>query len=131
MSDTNTAVYTLLSGIPALFAYCDDRIYPAVLPQGATYPAVRFSKDDDGGFKDLDGQGGTIQTSLQIDFIAATLTDATAMAAAVAAALKNYSGVFGTRYITTMFLESEFDTYESSLDGGVYRASQAWRFWHY
>lgn len=131
MSDTNTSMYSLLTGIPALVAYCDDRVYPTILPQAATYPAVRFNNDDDGGFKDLDGQGGTILTNLQLDFIALTLTDASAMAAAVRTALKGYSGAFGTRHITTIFLESEFNTYESALDGGAYRVSQAWRFWHY
>lgn len=131
MSDINSDIYTFLSGIPALVAYCDDRIYPTLIPQGAIYPAVRFNRDDDGGFKDFDGQGGTIQTGLQLDFLARTLTEADAMAAEVVTALKNYSGAFGTRSLTSVFLESEFGTYESALDGGVFRASQAWRFWHY
>lgn len=131
MSNINDDIFALLSGIPALVAICEDRIYPTIIPQGVVYPAVRFNKDDDGGFKDFDGQGGTINTGLQLDFLAATLTQADAMAEAVAAALKNYSGAVGTRYATSMFLESEFSSYESNLDGGIYRASQAWRFWHY
>lgn len=128
---TTEAIYSFLSSIAGLTAICGDRIYPAVLPQELQYPAVRFTRDDDGGFKDFDGQGGTIQTDLQVDCIAVSLDVAQQMAAEVGATLKNYTGPMGARTVIRASLESEFDTLEPSLAGGMFRASQAWSIWHY
>lgn len=124
-------LYAYLGSLPSLTAICSDRIYPVNVPQGATYPCVRFERDDDGGYKDMDGQGATQRTDIQIDYLADTLAQTTEMAAAVQAALKNHVGTFGTRYVYRVSLEAEFDEYDPKLpDGGKYRSSQAWTMWH-
>lgn len=128
---TNAEFFAWISSQAGVSALIGDRIYPRQLPQGVIYPCIRFLRDDDGGFKDFDGQGGTLMTELQIDCIADTLTQAEAIAAEVSGAMKNYTGAMGGRTVQRVSLESEFDAYEPSLAEGKYRVSQAWTIWHY
>lgn len=65
--------------------------------------ASAFLRDDDGGFKDFDGQGGTLMTELQIDCMADTLTQAEAIAAAVSAAMKKLHRRDGQSHRTAHF----------------------------
>ena len=123
-------IYSWLSGVTALTAICADRIYPVNLPQGVEFPCVRFERDEDGGFKDFDGQGETIRTDIVFDFIAESLSEATNMADAVRADLKNLTGAFGTRYVQRVSLEAELDQYDFKIAEGKYRSSQAWTMWH-
>ena len=127
----NTDFFAWLSAQAGVSALVDNRIFPRQLPQGVTYPCIRFLRDDDGGFKDFDGQGGTLMTELQLDYVADTLTQAEAIAAEVSAAMKNYSGAMGSRTVQRVSLEAEFDAYEPNLADGKYRVSQAWTIWHY
>ena len=124
-------INTLLSSISALTALVENRIYPTFLPQAVTYPAVRFDRTDDGGAKDFDGQGDTLRTELLIDCVAQTLTEALAIAQTVKDALRGYRGAMGAATVQQTFLETEFDTFEPAIAGGMYRASQAWTIWHH
>lgn len=124
-------INTVLSANAALTALVSDRIYPVRLAQGCQYPAVRFEATLDGGFKDLDGQGDTLEVDLQVDAVASTNTQALAIATAVRDQLKNFSGAFGASTLTRINLESELDTFDFSIDGGKFRASQSWTLWLY
>lgn len=122
-------IYSYLSGVAALTALVSDRIYPTYIPQGVAVPCVRFDRTSDGGFKDFDGQGSTVRVEVQFDCLALTLDGAVAVAKAISDDLLNFKGAFGTKYLQAGFLESEFDTFETTIGDGVYRASQAWTIW--
>ncbi len=122
--------FTWISTQPGVTAVVGTRLYPDYLPQGVTYPAVRFEIDSDGGFKDMDGQGSTIRVEIRTDCVAVTKGGAKAVAEAIKAAMKNFTGLMGSSRIDRVFLETEFSTYEPNLEGGMFRASQAWTL-HY
>ena len=69
-------------------------------------------------------------TDIVFDFIAESLSEATSMADAVRAELKNLTGAFGTRYVQRVSLEAELDQYDFKIAEGKYRSSQAWTMWH-
>lgn len=128
---TYAELFTYLSADVALSALVSDRIYPATIPQGAAFPCVRLVRRDSGGFVDFDGQGDTLQTELEVDCVADTVGDALNIAAAVRAALRNYTGLLDQRRVVRATLELETDQFEPDLPGGKHRASQAWTLWHY
>lgn len=122
-------IYAYLSGLSGLTALVSDRIYPVFLPQGVSPPCVRFERSSDGGFKDFDGQGQTIRVEIQFDCLALTLSQTEVIAKAIKDDLLNKKGSFGSKNLQAVFLESEFDTFETTIGDGVYRASQAWTLW--
>ena len=126
---TNDDFYAWLAGQAGVSAICSDRIYPGTIPQGSAYPCIRFSRDEDGGFKDFDGQGVTIRVDMQVDNLADTLDEATDLAQAVRASLKNYTGAMTSRYVQRTSLDATFDDYEPNLADGKFRVSQAWTIW--
>lgn len=128
---TNSEIYGFLMAQPGIAALVSDRIYPTIIPQNAAFPCLRFEREDDGGFKDFDGQGQTVRTSVQIDALAETLDTATSIADQVLAALHGYTGTLVTRYVQRSSLEASYDTFEQELAGGIYRVSQTWTLWHY
>lgn len=60
-------VRDLLLADSAIAGICQDRIYPAELPDGCTFPAVVVTKATGAGEYDLDGDAGLEDSRVQID----------------------------------------------------------------
>ena len=81
------------SGVSAL---C-DQMYPHVIPQTGTYPAMVFAVESDDRTRLLEGTEAAYRRAfVSIDCYAKRLTDAQAIADAVESALTDFRGTLGT-----------------------------------
>lgn len=111
-----------------VFGLVGERIYPVVLPQDVTYPAVRYARVSGMREYSHDGDSGLVDARSQWDCYAETWIDARALATALIGALS------GKRLgdIQAIHLESQRDLYEddvSSAAARVYRVSIDFRAW--
>lgn len=89
----------LVPGLEALSTSAGSRIYPAVLPQGVTLPAITYQTVDDVEGVTHDGATNLVEARYQLKFWADTVLASNALRKEVQAALNGYSGVFGARTI--------------------------------
>ena len=71
-----TEVYAALSGHVGLAAIVSTRIYPDVLPEKTTYPAVVFSRESTNPIRSISGHYFGADVSLQIGCWGKTRTEA-------------------------------------------------------
>ena len=88
------AIYNYLSGYAGLVPLVAQRVYPVILPQTVTLPAVTFSRVSRVGESDLNGLAWSV-ARFQFSCWAKKHTTATATAAQVRAAFQDYQGVMG------------------------------------
>ena len=104
-----TTLYTRLSTYAGLTALVSTRIYPLIMPQGVTYPAVTYQRiatepRESCMVEDV----GWARARVQVTAWADTFTSAKAIAAQVRAALQRWTttGIQGT------FIIAEYDLYD-------------------
>jgi hypothetical protein len=90
------------------------RMYPRVLPQGVTYPAIRYYLASVVENRSLSGPGGKERARLTVDSYAETYSQAKALAKAVKARINGLAASVGTgpTTITSVHLDQEFDINE-------------------
>ena len=111
-----TSIYTVLD------AALTESVYPQVLPQNPTVPAVTYNLDDDEESTLLDGTTeGLKQTLFTVDCWAATYAAAHTLADAVKTALVGSTGTFGTVTADHLRKEREIDLFEA--DTRLHRVS--------
>ncbi|MGE5553298.1 MAG: tail completion protein gp17 [Betaproteobacteria bacterium] len=109
------------SGLAALVA---GRIYPLLLPQSPTLPAVTYQKISSIEEYAQDGSSSLRRVRFQIDCWAGSYASAKAVAAQVKAALIRFCGLLGGAggvQVGGVWLDDETDFYES--DPPVFRVS--------
>lgn len=109
-------VYHALSGASGIAALVSTRIYPLVLPQSSSYPAIsyqRISNSPQQGSTDLRS------TRWQINCWASTYTGAQTLATAVKTALEEYTATATAPRIKMALVVNELDDYDS--EANVYR----------
>lgn len=116
------AVRAHLINDPDVKALVDTRIYPDALPQGVTYPAIRYQRIDTPRTYTKGGYTGLSRPRLQIDCYATTYVAARNLATAVRAAMERYPG--------PAVCENEQDGYEETPDPPVYVRTLEFRIWH-
>jgi len=101
----------------AVSALVGMRIYPAVLPQPPTFPAIAYTRISQREAFSADGAEGLLATRTQLDCYALTYDGARLLGDAVRAALNGYVG----GVIQKSQQDSEEDVYEpqvGSVDEG-------------
>jgi hypothetical protein len=116
------AVRAHLINDPAVRSLVDTRIYPDVLPQGVTYPAIRYQRIDTPRTYTKGGSAGLSRPRLQIDCYATTYKAAKDTADAVRAAMERFTG--------PAVCENEQDGYEPDPEPAVYVRTLEFRIWH-
>lgn len=106
------------AGVTALVA---SRIYPLVLPQEPTYPAITFSRVSSQRIEGVYTDYGMARVRIQITCWALTYDSAKAVAEQVRIALERYgTAVSGTLIagvtVYDIHMGSEADAYEPTLD---------------
>ena len=89
------SLYTLLSGNAGVTALVSTRIYPDVLPENCTYPAIVYSTQRT-AFLLLDGSSAGNDVAINLQAWAKTRVSAAQVSAAVVTALS------GTDFYTTL-----------------------------
>jgi hypothetical protein len=117
----------LLAG-PTVAGLVGTRMYPAILPQNPTYPAITYQYI--GGASDIstDGPTGLTNLTFQIDCWASTYTAADGLFEAVRKRLNGYKGDAGGVTVRGVFLVRKRDLYDN--DAKVHRRSADWSIWN-
>jgi hypothetical protein len=82
-----TELYTKLSGTSGITSLVSTRIYPDVLPEGCTYPAIVFARIRTEPVISLGGQSFGSDVELTLGAWGKTRTSSDAVAAAIASTL--------------------------------------------
>lgn len=125
------SVYSVLdddAGVSALV----KGIFPMVIPQqgGAStrIPCITYRKTTTNRQQRYCGTDGTVGDQFTIDAYGKRYADAQKMADAVKAALIDYRGAKGDRFIANIHLDNEFDLMD--IEPGLYRVSMTFEVWH-
>lgn len=121
MSRLDEKLYTLLSGDASVSAVVVARIYPLVLPQDVTLPAITYSRISGGQVNSLGGYSGLEAPRIQVDVWGESYAAARALAALVHTAM---DGATTFRAL----LESDTDFFED--DTKIYRVSSDFIVWN-
>lgn len=125
------ALYTYLSSHTGLTVLVSNRIYPVVMPQGTTLPAVTFSKVSGPRVHAMNRDAGLAHPRFQVSCWGATYKQAKDVAAQVRAALQDFKGTMGGAggvVVSGVFIQDENDLYEPGTH--VYHIALDFIIWH-
>lgn len=122
-------LYAYLVAQTVITDIVSTRVYPVILPQKPTYPAITYNDDDSNYTESFDGQTDHVQSVFQLDAWSKTYAGATTLGAAMSTALKNKSGSFGGITIQRCtILSGPIVAYEDSVE--AYRQTYIFSIWH-
>lgn len=116
-----TEIYAYLSSNNAITALVGNRIYPLILPQNYTLPAITYTKISGQRVNAKDGQTGLANPRFQFSCWAKTYLEAKKVADVVRIAMNVFPN--GTTY-----MQDEQDFYEP--DTGLYHVPVDFIIWH-
>lgn len=124
-----TSLYNYLSNTAGITALVSTRIYPVVLPQNATYPAITYQVISTPIIHTVEGCSAP-NTNMQIDcWSTNTYLEAHQVADAVETALDNYSGTWNSAdVVSACLLTGRQDLYEDNVSD--YRVMLEFSIWH-
>ena len=125
MAELETVIFTQLSTLVTL---ASTRIYPLILPQNPTLPAVTYQRIDGPRESALSAEMGLAHPRIQVDSWGKTYASAKAVATQVRGALQRWSSEATDPVVLDCLLESDEDGYESDVN--IYRVRQDWVCWH-
>jgi len=105
------AIYSYISTYPGLIALVGSRIYPLVMPQNPTYPAVVYSRVSRVYEKDLLGTAWN-QSRVQFSVYAKEYLEAKRVAEQLRAAFRDYKGEINGINVMLADVTNEIDLYE-------------------
>jgi hypothetical protein len=111
------ALFSRLSGYAGLTALVGARIYPRLLPQNPTYPAVTYDRISAERQSAMGSDSGLVSGRWQVSSWGKTYTDARDIAEQVRKALQRYRGTSSGTVIQDIFIESENDLPPELVDG--------------
>jgi hypothetical protein len=116
---------SFLEEAPAISAIVEDRIYPQILPQRSTLPAITYNQVSAVRVEDLSGPAGKARRRISINCWAATDTGAEALADAVRQSLNGFHGWMRDTKIGSTRLDEEVYLFEQDAGTvGIYRVVQ-------
>lgn len=121
-----------VAGVTSLVGTGDAaRIYPNVLPQAPTYPAVSFFLVDSVRWHAMGADTGDVESRVQVDAWDEQPTGAIALGAAVRAGLSRFNGTVASVVVQDIYIENELGLPEPGVaTGGVFRQMQDFRVVH-
>jgi hypothetical protein len=122
-------LYAYLAAQSGITSLASTRIYPAILPQKPTYPAVLYREEGHDFEETFEGQQGFTKSYYIVDAFATTYAGVDALGAAIRTALQNTKGNFGGINIHKCMVESGPTTlYEDTVE--AYRQTQVFTITH-
>jgi len=132
MADIATAVRAALVA-SSVNASATGGIFPDVLPQGCTYPAIRYALADETSYGHLAGKSAFADALISIDCYALTRLAATSLGDLVRIALDRYSGTVSGINIVRAYVQSGVHLFREPADKsdlGAYRAARDYRIFY-
>jgi hypothetical protein len=116
MPSPEASLFSLLS-TGAVGAIVGTRVYPDILPQNVTYPAVRVQRISTARsqYRDLTGRGNYASPRIQIDCYALSRSAALALAQAVFDMLEGYHNTIAGLRIDAISTEDEGASAETDI----------------
>ena len=109
MAEVEVAIYNIFKDDASVGAIAGDRIYPALLPQSSTLPAVTYQQLAGPRDHTHDGSSGLVESLWQVNCVAETYKLADELATAVRNALDDYSGTKSSVRIQAAYVTDEGD----------------------
>ncbi len=128
MAELETALYSRLTGYSGLSTLVSARVYPLILPQSPTYPAVTYQRIDGPRESALSAEMGLAHPRIQVDSWGKTYASAKAVATQVRGALQRHSDSGSDPVWLDTLLDNDEDSYESDIR--VYRVRADYIIWH-
>ena len=128
MADVETALYTILSGDAGVTALISTRMYPVVIPQDVSLPAVAYQRISTARVYSHDGPSCLARPRFQFSCTATTYSAARAVANAIRAALDGYNDTANGVRIMAAFTQNEFDGFTDTDD--LWTVYQDYFVWH-
>lgn len=116
-STIESAIYTKLAADPVVSSLVSTRIFPNVIPQGESMPAIAYQMISGAREHTTDGPEGLCQARFQVTCWAGTYSEAKQLSEAVRKELDGYRGTVSSVVIDSILLENELDA--PRLVGGV------------
>lgn len=104
-------IFSRLSGYTTLAALIGTRVYPSLLPQNATYPAVSYRRVSSERPPVMGDDTGIVRARFQFDVWATSYSGMIAVKELVREAMQRYSGT-ATVTILETFILMDMDLYE-------------------
>lgn len=123
-----SAVYERLTTHSGTAALVGARVYPQVLPQTPTYPAITYQRVSGGNMQSLAGPTGLGHPRVQIDCWAKTQAAVLALAKQVRIAFDGWNGSAGGVTVRACMFDQERDFYEPETSD--YRVSMDFIFFY-
>lgn len=125
-----STVRTIILGDPAVAALVGTRVYPKILPQSPTLPAITYQRISRVSVADhLTGAGSLGRPRVQVDAWASTDAAAETLGAAVKARLNGFKGtVAGEGDVKRIALETEGGQFDAELL--LHRHTADYFVWH-
>jgi hypothetical protein len=101
----------LVDTVPAV----GSRVYPVLLPQNVTYPAITYDLVVDPRALDHSGRTNTTRASYQITSWSPSYATAKIVARAVRESLEDFSGAMDTASVSTIFADGGRDLYDDDV----------------
>jgi len=128
MMETDLRDY--LRGIPAITDLVSQRVYGMVREQGlkTQLPAVRIQRIHTNFYPTFCGTTELVDADLQVDSYGIDGDSAWALAKALKATLRDFSGNMEATSVDKVFLNNEFPL--TDPDPGIIRVTQLYTFWY-
>lgn len=104
------------------------RIYPSILPQSPTLPAITYSTVSASRQNTMDGPDGLPSKRIQIDAWSSSFAQAAALSNAIRVRIDGYRGAMGGSTIKGVFADTERQLYDS--EPKLHRMSSDFIIWH-
>lgn len=111
-----------LSGDSEIAQRVSDRLYPALLPQGASGQSIVYTLISGRRDRTIEGANGIARLRLQLDCRAAKYGDVKRLALAVRRRLNDYRGRMGNSTVLNTVVDGENDFYDPEAE--LHRVSQ-------
>ena len=104
------------------------RLYPLIMPQNTTMPAVVYQRVTGERIHHLSGVSGRATPSIQFDIYSDSYSEAKSVADALRGVLDGYQGIAGAITVDSTLLIEELDGFDDETD--YYRIMQEYKFSH-
>ena len=122
--DLETALTAALQADAGVGALVADRIYPQLVPQDATLPAIAYQVITTDGMHTHNGTTPLVRATVQLAIIASTYATAKQIRTAAKTLLDNFKGVMGGvggLQIEECFVSNEVDGYNAGTSSKTVR----------
>lgn len=130
MAELEHGIYNELKGAAGVLALVGTRIYPDVLPQDVTFPAIVYSRISAGKEHTQGKDSGLSETSIQISGWTGTALERISLRKQVRLTLQDFSGDLGGQsvIVRAVLMEDEVDFYDDSVK--KYQFADDYTFWY-